>query len=223
MIRIIKKSFSRRENIIYSLIEPVFGYTRIVFAAKTFLIFLAIILIGLLIAIPLINSVNEEYKISFSSLETVEKDENAVMVRPRFQSVDKKGQPFNISSKSATKQSEDLVFLNKPVGDITFADGKKLEVIGNKGTLKIKSKIVLLTDGVIVNHVDGYQIKTDAVSLNLDNNSLKGNTPILMTSEFGILEANSFEGYQDNQRIKFTDGVKMKILTDVIKNKDIKD
>lgn len=218
MVNITKKSFSSKRSLLSMLFEPIVGYTRIVLAAKAFLIFLAILLIVLLIAIPLFNPVNEDFKISFSSLETSNDDEKAVMVNPRFQSVDDKGQPFNISSKTALKESEDVIILNNPKGDITFLDRKWLNVVSKKGKLEIENKRIELSDGVDVLHADGYKIKTSSVTINLENNSLKGDEVVKMSGELGDLEANSFEVIENEQRLIFTGGVKMIIYTDQIKN-----
>lgn len=192
------------------LLEPVVGYTRLVSAAKVGFTLAALVLIGVLVALPLMSPVHSDFKLTFTALETTaDAQEKPVMVNPRFQGTDSNKQPFNITAKTATKQSEQQLILKFPSGDITLADGGWITLTASEGALMLEEKTLDLIDAVSLYSSDGYEFHTESAHVSFDDNSAFGSEPVQVTGPAGTLEANGFVVEQRGERILFTGGVKM--------------
>lgn len=192
------------------MLEPVLGYTRVVFATKYLLLLLATILILALILLPLFNNVQDNFRISFDSVEGVVGSKESKMINPRFQGVDKDNQTYTVTASSATKQADETMTLADINSNIDLKDGTRVEMKANSGKVNHTEKSLELFDKVHVNTNDGYEADTDYVFVNLENKSAYGEKPIKAKTEFAVLNADTFNITENGNRILFKGNVKIK-------------
>ena len=130
-------------------VEEVFGriarYTKFVFFGKWALGSVALVILVMLIAWPLLLSDNAGMRVSFSTEDGHGGAGNApVMENPRYQGTDKQGQPYTVVAKRAIQQSENTVQLQEIKGELSTSDAKWLTLVAKKGTFEDVSKQLTL-------------------------------------------------------------------------------
>jgi LPS export ABC transporter protein LptC len=192
------------------LLEPVLGYTRVVFATKYLLLMVAALLILALIILPLLNNVQDNFRISFSNVEGVPGTKESKMINPRFQGVDKDNQTYTVTAASATKLKDETLVLNEINSNMDLKDGSRIEMQATSGKVNHANKSLELFDKVHINTNDGYEADTSYVFVNLENKSAHSDKPLEARTEFAILNADTFEVTENGNRIFFKGHVKIK-------------
>ncbi len=97
--------------------------------------------------------------------------EELTMVRPRFDGLDKDGQPYTLTAERANQADEegDLIFLVHPAADITLLDGRWVAVSANGGRYLRHRKQLELDGDVSLYHDDGYEIRTTAAAVDFNS------------------------------------------------------
>ncbi|MCE3232299.1 MAG: hypothetical protein K0R98_556 [Rickettsiaceae bacterium] len=191
------------------LLEPVIGYTRVVFATKYLLLFIATILIIALIAMPLFNNVHDNFRLSFSSVEPGTNGEEPKMTNPSFQGVDKDGQTYTITGTTAVKKPDDTLILNDINADINLKDGTSASLTSKTGSYNKKQDALHLSGAVYAKTSQNYEIETESVTASLNNKSATGNNEIKGKSKFATFRADNFQILENGNRLVFKGNVKI--------------
>jgi lipopolysaccharide export system protein LptC len=189
------------------LLEPVIGYTRVVFATKFLLSAIAIILVLMLIALPLVNDVKENFRISFTSVENAVNTEEPKMINPRFQGVDKDNQTYNIMAENAIKKKDDTLVLSNINANINLKDNSLIEIKSETGSFNHEKKFLELAGNVNMVSSNGYELSTESIFVNLEDKSAYGESEIHAKMAFGSLKADNFKVTENGNRILFTGNV----------------
>jgi lipopolysaccharide export system protein LptC len=186
------------------LLEPVIGYTRMVFATKFLLLAITAILVLMLIALPLLNNVKDNFRVSFTSVEGSPTNEESKMLNPRFQGVDKDDQTYDIKADNAIKKKDETIILSNIDANIYLKDNSLVEIKSKAGGFNHDKKFLELTGAVNIISSHGYQMTTEAIFVNLEDKSAHGETEVQGQMAFASLRADSFKVTESGNRILFT-------------------
>ena len=196
-----------------SLLQSVGRYTRFVLFSKMFLGGLSVLMMLTLIILPVLNADEEGLRIAFSTVKE-KVDSLPLMTNPTFQGVDDNNQPYMITADSALQHDASTIVLNNIQADIFTENNSWLSVSAQKGTLNTEAKHLLLQGDVQLFQDQGYEFKTQEVSVDMNQHIAKGEQKIDGSGPTGIIAANGFE-WDNNKRImRFVNGVNLRILTD---------
>jgi lipopolysaccharide export system protein LptC len=161
-----------------------------------------------MVAVPLIVKRGSDMRLAFASIEQKEESEPA-MIKPRFQGVDSKNQPYIISADMAVQQGESLIWLEKVTADLTTEDKAWLALVAQEGVYDMDEGVLLLQGDVQLYHDAGYEMRTERVRINTRNLSAFGDSPVKIKSASGDLQADNFSIVERGQRLLFNQHVKM--------------
>lgn len=196
-----------------SLLKSIGSYTKFVLFSKMFLGGLSVLLMLTLIILPVINADEEGLRIAFSTVKG-KADSLPLMTNPTFQGVDDNNQPYMITADSALQHDAQTIVLSNIQADIFTEDNSWLSVSANKGTLNTEAKHLLLQGDVELFQDQGYEFKTQEVSVDMNQHIARGTQKVDGSGPAGVIAANGFE-WDNNKRImRFVGGVNLRILTD---------
>lgn len=94
------------------------------------------------------------------------------LVNPKFESTDKKNQPYKITADRAIQGevNKDLIMLERPVGHMTMDDGDVITVHSNSGAYRQDTERFFLEGDVLLEHVQGYTLKSTEAHIDLKQN-----------------------------------------------------
>lgn len=196
------------------LLEPVLGYTRMVFATKYILSFIATALILVLIVFPLINPVHDNFRITFNSVEELPDGEEAKMINPRFQGIDKDDQTYNITSDYALKKDGDSFILKNINADINLRDHSWVALIANTGFFDHKNESLDLQNSVNLFSNDGYEFYTKSLHINIAGNYAYSDSKVHGSGPIGSITANKVYLYDKGERVVFKGDVDLVLYPD---------
>lgn len=220
-MNLIQKTFSRIKAVMRMtqklLLEPVIGYTRIVFAAKYLLASIAGILALVLIIFSLYNPVQDNFKVTFSNISGLT-SEQPKMINPRFQGVDNDNQTYNISADSATKLSDFSVSLENINADINLKDGEWIALLATKGVYNHIENKIEMTELVNIFTSEGYELTSQAINMNLKERSAESSHKVKGQGPGGTIIADRFSISDNGNLAVFEGNVKMILFVDKIKS-----
>lgn len=196
------------------LVEPVIGYTRIVFATKYILSTIAVILMLALIFLPVLNPVHDNFRITFSKIENGEELSAPKMINPRFQGVDKDNQTYNIEAKSATKIENEMLILDTIDAYVELKNGTLVTLNSKKGVLKHKEQFLELSDSVYISANNGYEFYSDSIFVDMQKNIVYSNSKIRGLGTMGTIQADSFTSQDKGTLTVFKGNVKLVLYPD---------
>ncbi len=202
------KNSNKFSKLFAFILEPVEGYTRLVWILKYGLWVVAVVMVSWLLVMPLLNPVHERFSLNFSSVQKGA-SEKPKMTKPRFQGLDSSNQSFYITADSATQESENVIVLDQVNGDISTEDGGWASVIADAGTIYTEKNELHLYGNVQVYTGDGYEFKTERATIYTDKSVIEGDKPILGQGPSGTIDAQSFRIEQGGQIIKFKRDVRL--------------
>lgn len=94
------------------------------------------------------------------------------LLNPKFQSTDKKDQPYEITAKRAVQKegNKDLILLEYPVGVMTMEKGLKVTVKSQSGSYDQATERFILRGSVALNHEEGYVLESEEAHVDLTKN-----------------------------------------------------
>lgn len=170
----------------------------------------ALLLLALLLIWPLIFTPQETFNLQLSPMES-DADETPVMLKPRFQGVDKQNQPYNITAEEAVQESEELVHMKNVSGDITMKGNKWIAISSQEGKINVPTKTAELRGKVNILSDEGFEFTTDLAYIDFDKGTAYGNDPVVGQGPPGILNSNGFAVLGETDEIIFNGPVKMTI------------
>lgn len=181
------------------------GYSAFVGAMKVALPAIAVGLILLVVAWPQFQLNDEGFRIGLANI-TPDDAQNLRMVHPRYQGIDKRGEPFTITANSAvkTKPTSDVVELEKPQADITLNRGNWVTLKADYGAYREQDQQLDLIGSVDLFHDDGYEFKTLSAHIDFVTNYAEGDDPVQGQGPAGDIRSQGFRIYDKGERVLFT-------------------
>lgn len=133
------------------------------------------------------------------------------LLSPRFESTDEKKQPYTITASRAVQPdaNEDLILLEKPVGDMLLNNGNAVSIEAVHGVFKQKAQHLLLKEDVRLFHDQGYQMKTQILNIDLDKSTAWSDQKIYAQGPKGTLESEGLNGNLSSETLVFTGPIKL--------------
>ena len=180
------------------------GYSFFVGTMKIALPGIAVVLLLLVGVWPQLNKTDERFRLGLSDI-TPEDARDLRMIRPRYQGVDGRGQPFVITADSAIKKDpeSEVVELDSPQADVTLEDGTWIALKADFGAYREKQQTVELVGGVNLFHDAGYEFQTRTARLNIQKGFAEGYTAVVGHGPFGEIRSQGFRILDKGKRVLF--------------------
>jgi lipopolysaccharide export system protein LptC len=138
------------------------------------------------------------------------------MNHSHFAGVDKKNRPYTITADRAvqTATSSNDVDLTKPVGKLTLQNGAWITISADQGQYKEDPGMITLEGDVVMTHENGYQVKTESASIDLDDGVAWSDRPTTGQGPRGEVEGEGFRMVQEGDKIIFTGKSRLVMLPD---------
>ncbi len=186
-------------------------YTRWVSFARSSLWMLIVFVVGMVVWLASDNSSDSGMRVAFSQMQKSAENLQNVMLKPHYQGVDARNQPFTVIAETATQLDSDNVVLSKVRGDMLMGDGAWMAVNAGDGKLNINSKELELREKVNMFYEGGYEFRSDYAHVDIQKGNAYGNMPVEGQGPPGTLTADSFEVKDRGRVIRFSGNVKMKL------------
>ncbi|GAB5470659.1 MAG: hypothetical protein Kilf2KO_36890 [Rhodospirillales bacterium] len=117
--------------------------------------------------------------------------EELTMISPRFDGLDKDGQPYTLTASRANQENEagDLIFLEMPAADMTLTSGRWVAVNATGGRYYRQRERLELEGQVNLFHDDGFEMETSSVAVDLNSGLIDSSTPVSGHGPRGELQA----------------------------------
>jgi len=127
------------------------------------------------------------------------------LVKPVFNSVDDKNQPFTVLADRAVqdKATPDLITLERPAAELKLQNGDVINAMAQSGLYEQKAQKLSLSGGVELRHSLGYILSSEEMRVDLITRSAFSGRDVTITGEKGRLEAKGLEGSADAQHLVF--------------------
>lgn len=92
------------------------------------------------------------------------------LLNPKFESVDRKSQPYEITAERAVQgeKNKDLIILDQPVGRMTLVSGGDVRMSSKTGAYRQNTKRFFLEGAVALEHSEGYRLESEEAHIDLE-------------------------------------------------------
>lgn len=190
-------------------------YSLFVGFLKVLLPALAVALVLLVVAWPQLMPDERQFRIGVTEI-SLEQAESLSMLNARFDGLDSNNQPFTVTADLATQATGDspIIDLELPKADITLHDGTWLAITANSGRYQREDGRVDLNGDVVLFHDEGFEVQTEAATVDLKGGEAHGSDPVHGQGPLGILNAEGFRLVENGERIIFTGKSRLIIYQD---------
>jgi lipopolysaccharide export system protein LptC len=188
-------------------------YTRLVALIKHSLWLLVAGMVGIVVWIASDSSDNGS-RLVFSNATPKDMNVESTMVKPHYQGLDAKNQPFNVIAEKATQIDKDTVLLENINADMLQSQNSKdtwLALTAKEGKLDTKTKEMLLSGGVALFYEGGYEFRSDHATVDVQKGAASSDAKVEGQGPMGTLTANAFSAEDHGRVIRFNGSVRMKI------------
>ena len=128
------------------------------------------------------------------------------MVSARYTGVDRQNRPFVITADVArqAKNTDDLISLEGPKGDLTTLNGSWLEMNAYTGLYQQQAQLLDLFGNVQLFQDKGNEFRTDSAHINMADGTAEGNEPVEGQGPFGHITGEGFRIRDRGDVIIFT-------------------
>ena len=181
------------------------SYSAVVRFLRIILPVVALALVALVAAWPYLQKENIAFTIGFVTSE-LGGDQQPVMVNPRYTGTDSEDRPYSITADLAHNLVQDTarVDLDNPKADMTMDDGTWLVITADKGVYAREEELLDLSGAVNLFQDEGYELRTEAVRIDLDAGTAESTTATEGQGPFGTLNAEGFRVLDLGKTILFT-------------------
>jgi len=179
-------------------------YSFFVGLMKVLLPATAAALILLVVAWPNFTGQEEGFRLSVSKLAPSQA-ESLTMLNARFEGRDENDRPYSVTADIATQSEtdKDLLTLELPKADITLEDGAWLALTAKSGEYRKEAQILDLAGSVNLFHDKGFELRTEAARVRLDEGTAEGAQPVHGQGSVGTIQAEGFRVQDRGARIFF--------------------
>lgn len=163
------------------------GYSVFIRVLRKSFIFIALLLIGIVIAWLVIFDVNRS-----SGPETGSQAEGeAALVKARYDGVDNQSRPYRITADRAVRVSGEggLVELEQPLADIFLSETEWMAARSDTGSFSQKTEILNLQENVKLFYDAGMEFSLSQVSLDLKAGTAVSDQPVEGQGPSGRIKA----------------------------------
>jgi lipopolysaccharide export system protein LptC len=137
------------------------------------------------------------------------------LVTPRFESQDGDAQPYSVTATRAfQKQGANVIELEKPVADMTLKDNTWLALKANDGEYNQENQKIHLKGNVRLFHDEGYELVTDAVDIDIKNQTAQSDQPVRGHGPVGRIKASGFEAQSSADLLRFKGPAKLTVYSE---------
>lgn len=197
--------------------------SRMVRRLRLALPILALVLFAVFILNTQSNGVDDAFLEDFEDLTA--STEELRMANPRFAGVDDKGQPFEITARSAKQNPgrRDVVELEQPRA--VQGDADEISVVtADSGVYQSEANILELTDSVTLEHTigkDTYVLRSPSAIVSIKDKVVTSGAGVGGKSSDGnALKADRMKAYNAEGRVVFEGNVSMRIYPKLEKDND---
>jgi len=183
---------------------------KMVSFTKGTLIGFAVLMVIALVWIANFNQTKERFNLSFSSVEEGEND-RPMMINPKLQGMDAKGNPYTVTAKTAAQIDAENVELRQLQADITTESQNWVTIFADEGSLNSAADVLFVRGNVRLFHDAGYQFNTESALVDMANEMVKGEKPVRGTGLLGSIQSNAFQLWSKQHHIRFDRRVKVVI------------
>ncbi len=133
------------------------------------------------------------------------------LINPKFESTDKKDQPYQIIAQRAIQSDEnkDLIMLEKPVGVMKMKDGVDVRVTSKKGAYQQDIERFFLEGDVSFEHGEGYVLQSQEAHIDLKENYAWSKKPVKGFGTDISIAASGMQANGETGEIIFTGPAKL--------------
>ncbi|MGH1397716.1 MAG: LPS export ABC transporter periplasmic protein LptC [Alphaproteobacteria bacterium] len=179
------------------------GYSRTIKRVQLALPIAAFLLLGLIFGWnqfqtntikPVTQQYTKEQKISRNEL-----------INPKFDSLDDKSQPYELTATRAVQDAgdKDLLLLDQPTGNVDLQSGETLDIRGDSGTYRQDVQNITLNKNVIVNHSLGYVLNTETLNIDMKTSTARSNVDVNGEGPEGTIKAKGVEASSSTGTVIF--------------------
>lgn len=181
--------------------------SRLVRLLKVALPGLALLLTVLVLAWPQLQRGGDEFRLSYSSVET--ESGALTMANARYHGVDDKGQPYVVTADTATQdlQDRDKLTLRNLTADITTNKGEWFTLSSDNGIYRDDTKRLFLSGNINIYSDMGYEFHGDTADVDLDAGTVSSDDMVWGQGPFGLLQAHGLRAWDGGDKIRFINGV----------------
>lgn len=138
------------------------------------------------------------------------------LLKPVFNSVDDKNQPYTVTADRATQNRDnpDLVDLAKPVATLAMNDGAKIDANAASGLYEQKAQKLNLEGDVHLMHNNGYTLITEELRVDLKAHKAYSGRDVRVEGPGGTIDATGLEGDSVDGSLIFTGPAKVILYSD---------
>lgn len=138
------------------------------------------------------------------------------LLKPVYNSVDEKNQPFTVTADRATqgRENPDIVELEKPVAELMQTDGTKIEGDAKNGLYEQKSQKLNLEGDVHIKHSNGMVLSTEELRIDLATQKAYSGRDVRVEGPEGSIDATGLEGDTNTGALIFTGPAKVILHSD---------
>ncbi len=148
-----------------------------------------------------------------SSLPASEVEE-LTMIRPRFDGLDKEGQPYTLTAERANQLTEEgkLIFMEQPAADVTLKNGRWVAISADGGRYYRLQERLELEGSVNLFQDDGYELRADEVEVRLKSGQIDTDSAVEGQGPRGEMEGEGLRVGEDGKVIELKGRSRVKIM-----------
>jgi lipopolysaccharide export system protein LptC len=189
------------------------AYTRFVRLGKHTLWILIAVVVAVIVWISSNSNGEDGSRLVFSNIPQGAVTEN-VMIKPRYQGLDEKNQPYTVVADNAVQKDADTVELKNIRADMMQNTGTWIGLNAGAGELNMKTRKMLLSGGVSLFYDGGYEMRSDHARVDIGEGHAFGDAPVEGQAPGGTITADRFEVVDNGKVIRFNGSVRMKLYPD---------
>ncbi len=140
------------------------------------------------------------------------------LLKPVFNSVDEKNQPYMVTADRATQDrtNPDILNLEKPKAELTMTNGAKLGADANTGIYQQKEQKLNLEGNVHLTHSDGYVLSSEELRVDMVTQKAFSGLDVYVQGPAGTIQSTGLEGDGVSGNLVFTGPAKVVLYSEDI-------
>ena len=205
--RLQRLSHRDRDNSSYSNYSSFVKFMRLVLPLAALAV-LAVLFVGTGSEENIVVSKEELIKTPKISKQEISQNE---LINPRFESTDKKDQPYQIVAERAiqSEDNKDLIMLENPVGVMKMKDGGEVRVTSKEGSYQQDIERFFLEGDVSFEHGEGYILQSQEAHIDLQTNYAWSKKPVRGIGPDISIAASGMQANGETGEVIFTGPAKL--------------
>jgi len=170
-------------------------------------------LIAALAALAWLNPASVLLDLPASAGKVVISGTKFIMEAPRMSGYTRDGRKYQVTAEAAAQDimKPDILELNSIRGKLDAADGTAINLTAVSGVYDQKSEMLSLAQRIVVKSSSGYEAHLSEALVDTRKGRIESNKAVEVQFPQGVLNANGMQVTDNNELIRFTNGVSMVI------------